>query len=66
MSQDPDEHNLKPPKLSPDGANWVVTYRDRLSWALQSNNITDHIAAEEQPAEYTALGSVNDLEPVPR
>jgi len=56
-----DEHKLKLPKLSPDGSNWV-TYRDRLTWALQSNSIQGHIVAETPPTEYTALGTINGLE----
>ena len=57
-----EEHKIKLPKLSPDGSNWV-TYRDRLTWALQSNSIQDHIAAESPPAAYTALGTINALAP---
>ena len=60
-----DELKLKLPKLSPDGSNWV-TYRDRLTWALQSNSIRDHIAADSPNAEYIALGTINSLEPAAR
>jgi hypothetical protein len=50
------------PKLSPDGANWVI-YCDRLKWAMQTNSFNAHVSDTSPTQVYTTLGMIGGLTP---
>ena len=49
-------------KLANDGSNWV-TYRDRMSWAFDSRQWTEHFTSPTTPQSYTAAGNINGQTP---
>ena len=56
---------LRLPKLARGGENWF-TYKDRIVWALQGSTISEHLQQDTPSAEYTALGTQNNLTPPAR
>src|SRR5487761_336488 len=57
-----EEQRVQVPKLSPDGTNWVI-YRDRLTWAMQTNTFDEHKQHNSPSLTYTAAGNLNGLTP---
>src|SRR5487761_696584 len=57
-----EEQRVQVPKLSPNGTNWVI-YRDRLTWAMQTNTFDEHKQHSSPSTTYTAAGNLNGLTP---
>lgn len=59
-----DEHvsKLHVEKLIADGSNWA-TYRDRMTWALRSRRLLEHLTSTTITTTYTNMGNVNNLTP---
>ena len=53
------------PKLQSDGGNWV-TYRDRLTLALETLGLNIHLTNDSAPKEYSAKGEVGGLDAATR
>ena len=49
-------------KLNADGSNWV-SFRDRMMWALWSRGLLEHLTSTTVTANYTAIGTVNNITP---
>jgi len=49
-------------KLIADGSNWV-TYHDRLMWAIDSHNLSDHLTNLSVTQTYLDKGDVNGVMP---
>jgi hypothetical protein len=55
-----DDLRVNVPKLAADGSNWVI-YRDRMTWAMDSRGLSDHLTNDSMPAAYSAAGTVNGI-----
>ena len=53
------ELRINVPKLAADGSNWVV-YRDRMTWAMDSRLLSDHLTNVSMPAAY-GPGTINGV-----
>src|SRR6267142_2798704 len=60
MAQEEHRTLIQVPKLSLDGSNWAV-YRDRLKWAMQTNNFDDHAGEDSPLADYLAAGTIGGV-----
>jgi hypothetical protein len=49
------------PKLLADGSNWV-TYRNHVSWALESQALEVHLTTDTAPKDYAYLATVTGLD----
>src|SRR6266850_5993536 len=49
-------------KLLSDGSNWV-TYRDCMTWSLQSRGLLDHLNHITITTQYVAIGDINNITP---
>jgi hypothetical protein len=60
MAQEESKMQVQVPKLSLDGANWVI-YCNRLKWAMQTNSFNT-CASDTSPTQvYTTLGTIGGL-----
>jgi hypothetical protein len=62
MAQEEFKMQVQVPKMSPDGANWVI-YCDRLKWAMQTNSFNAHVSDTSPTQAYTTLGTIGGLTP---
>ena len=49
-------------KLNTDGSNWV-SFHDRMMWVLRSRGLLEHLTSTVVTANYTAIGTVNNITP---
>ena len=47
-------------KLNANGSNWV-SFHDCMMWALQSRGLLKHLTLTVVTANYTAIGTVNNI-----
>jgi gag-polypeptide of LTR copia-type len=62
MAQEEFKMQVQVPKLSPDGANWVI-YCNRLKWAMQTNSFNTHASDTSPTQAYTTLKTIGGLTP---
>jgi hypothetical protein len=62
MAQEEFKMQVQVPKLSLDGANWVI-YHNRLKWAMQTNSFNAHVQDTSPTQAYTTLGTIGGLTP---
>jgi hypothetical protein len=60
MAQEEFKMQVQVPKLSLDGANWVI-YHNRLKWAMQTNSFNAHASDTSLTQAYTTLGMIGGL-----
>ena len=49
-------------KLNADGSNWV-SFHDRMTWALRSRGLLDHLTSTTPTQTYHTIGTVNNVTP---
>jgi transposase InsO family protein len=60
-----DDTKLSITKLAGDGSNWV-TYRDRMTWAIDSRGWQDHLLHDSITPAYQTAGVIGGLDPAVR
>jgi hypothetical protein len=54
-----DDLKISITKLVADGSNWV-TYRDRMLWAMNSCDLSEHLTNASMTQTYVDAGTVTD------
>jgi hypothetical protein len=62
IAQEEFKMQVQVPKLSLDGANWVI-YCNRLKWAMQTNSFNVYVSDTSPTQAYTTLGVIGGLAP---
>jgi hypothetical protein len=62
MAQEEFKMQVQVPKLSLDGANWVI-YHNRLKWAIWTNSFNAHVSDTSPTQVCTTLGTIDGLTP---
>jgi LTR polyprotein gag-polypeptide-like protein len=57
-----DELKTSVEKLLSDGSNWV-NYHNQMIWSLRSQGLLQHLASTTMPANYTVVGSTQNIMP---